>query len=79
MRYMVKIAYYERLNKLLISAEARRRSVLQEIECYREELGRQLGQVSDDIVEGEFREIADLAVAAKESRITLAPSQEESS
>jgi hypothetical protein len=48
------IGYHERLDKLLITATARRNNVLEEIEHYRNGLGQPLRQISDTMIEAEF-------------------------
>jgi hypothetical protein len=47
------LEYHERLDKLLITATARRNNVLEQIERYRDGLGHPLRQVSDKIIEAE--------------------------
>jgi hypothetical protein len=47
------LGYHERLDKLLITATARRNNVLEQIERYRDGLGHPLRQVSDQIIEAE--------------------------
>jgi hypothetical protein len=50
------INYYKRLDRLYSVAMARRDDVLQQLDFYRQGLGRHLRQVSNDIIEGEFIE-----------------------
>ncbi len=48
------LGYHERVDRLLITATARRNNVLDQIERYRDGLGYRLRQASDRIIEGEF-------------------------
>jgi hypothetical protein len=50
------IDYFERLDRLMRVQVARRNDVLEQIEFYRQGLGRHLRQISDDIIDGEFSE-----------------------
>jgi hypothetical protein len=47
------LGYHERVDKLLVTATARRNNVLDQIERYRDRLGLRLRQVSDTIIEAE--------------------------
>jgi hypothetical protein len=70
----VAITYIERLDKLHITATARRNNVLDQIERYRAGLGLRLRQVSDKIIEHEPN-----AVEAQPNQVAapLAPSDEQ--
>ncbi len=48
----VGIVYLERLDKLLMTATARRNNALEQLERYRDGLGYRLRSISDDIIEG---------------------------
>jgi hypothetical protein len=50
------IGYYERLDRLMGVAMARRKAVLEEINLYRVGLGERLRRVSDAIIDAEFSE-----------------------
>jgi hypothetical protein len=50
------IAYFEQLDRLMSVQVARRNDVIEQIEFYRQGLGRHLRQISDDIIDGEFSE-----------------------
>jgi hypothetical protein len=50
------INYYVRLDALYHDAMARREDVLKQLDFYRQGLGRHLGHVTDDIIDGEFSE-----------------------
>ena len=67
----VAIAYIERLDKLHITATARRNNILDQIERYRDGLGHPLRQVSDKIIEAQAN-----AVEAQPKQVAgpLAPS-----
>jgi hypothetical protein len=45
------LGYHERVDRLLVTAAARRNNVLDQIERYRDRLGHRLRQVSDTIIE----------------------------
>jgi hypothetical protein len=47
------LGYHERVDKLLVTATARRNNVLDQIERYRDRLGLRLRQVSDTIIAAE--------------------------
>jgi hypothetical protein len=49
------IEYFERLDKLLNAAIARRNDVLDQLERYRDGLGQHLRRVSDQIIDGECK------------------------
>jgi hypothetical protein len=49
----VTLGYHERVDKLLITATARRNNVLDQIEHYRDGLGCRLRRVTDNIIEAE--------------------------
>lgn len=50
------IDYYERLDRLMGVAVARRKGVLEQIDLYRVGLGERLRRVSDEIIDAEFSE-----------------------
>jgi hypothetical protein len=50
------INYYERLDRLIGVAMARRKDVLEQIDLYRVGLGERLRRVSDEIIDAEFSE-----------------------
>jgi hypothetical protein len=50
------IAYFEQLDRLMSVQVAQRNDVLEQIEFYRQGLGRHLRHISDDIIDGEFSE-----------------------
>ena len=52
------IDYFERLDDLLGVAIARRDDVLAQLDFYRQGLGQRLRQVSDEIIDAEFKETA---------------------
>ena len=55
------IEYFEQLDRLMQVQRACRNDALKEIEFYREGLGQQLRQISDDIIDGEFSDTIQLA------------------
>ena len=48
------IEYYEQLDRLFDKAKARRDDALEQLEFYRQGLGRALGRISDEVIEAEF-------------------------
>jgi hypothetical protein len=68
------IEYYERLDKLLHAAIIRRNDCLDQITHYREHLGHRLRQVSDAIIDAEFKTIDE---GVKPAEAPLVPSKEE--
>jgi phenylpyruvate tautomerase PptA (4-oxalocrotonate tautomerase family) len=50
------IAYFGQLDRLMSVQVAQRNDVLEQIEFYRQGLGRHLRDISDDIIDGEFSE-----------------------
>jgi hypothetical protein len=56
--FRYSIALYERIDKLLESAERRRNTVLREIQHYREGLAHLLEEASDEIIDAEYEETA---------------------
>jgi hypothetical protein len=52
----VGLAHYEHLDRLLVTATARRDNVIDQIERYRHKLDQRLRLVSDQIIEGECNE-----------------------
>jgi hypothetical protein len=52
-----KIDTFERLDRLLASAEARRNNTLHEIDRHRSALGATVRQVVDEVEDAEFRDV----------------------
>jgi hypothetical protein len=52
------IYVYEKIDRLLESAERRRNAVLREIHQYRDSLAHLLEEASNKIIEGEYRKTA---------------------
>jgi hypothetical protein len=55
--FVEQLDNYGRIDALLASAEARRLALLREIERRREHLASRLRKASDDIIDGEFKEL----------------------
>ena len=55
---VAKIGTVERIDQMLTNAEVRRNAALREIERHRKTLGLALQQVSDNVVEAEFEDLA---------------------
>jgi hypothetical protein len=68
------IEYHARLDEMLNTATARRNDVLDQLERYRQGLGRSLRRVSDEIIDAEFNHVE---AEPKENEVPLAPSIEE--
>jgi hypothetical protein len=52
-----KLDSFERLDRMLASAEARRNNALREIDRHRESLGRAMRQAIDEVQDAEFRDV----------------------
>ena len=52
-----KLDSFERLDRMLASAEARRNNALREIDRHREALGRAVRQAIDEVQDAEFRDV----------------------
>lgn|SRR5262249_3974342 len=68
------IEYYERLDKLLNAAITRRNGCLAQITQYRSDLGQHLRQVSDAIIDAEFKNLDE---GEKPAEVPLVPLKEE--
>jgi hypothetical protein len=64
------IDYQERLDRLLNAAYARKREALEQLEFYRTCLGRNIQDVSSEVIEGEFKEAS---VPSDEQQTSLVP------
>jgi hypothetical protein len=67
------IEYHEHLDQLLSTAIARRNDVLDQLDRYRRGLGGRLREVSDEIIDAEFKEVE---AEPTENEVPLAPSIE---
>jgi len=56
MAFLAVISEYERIDRLLVSAEQRRNSVLREMLHYQETLAHLVRQASDEIIDAEYKE-----------------------
>jgi hypothetical protein len=54
---VLKMASIERIDRLIMNAEARRNAVLREVERHRDVLAARLSRAAEDIEDGEFSEI----------------------
>ena len=52
-----KLDSFERLDRMLVSAEARRNNALREIDRHRSALGAAMRQVLDEVEDAEFRDV----------------------
>ncbi len=52
-----KIDFFERIDRMLASAEARRNNALREIDRHREALGATMRQAIDEVQDAEFRDV----------------------
>jgi len=57
-----KIDSFERIDRMLASAEARRNNALREIDRHREALGVAMRQAVDEVQDAEFRDVETGAV-----------------
>jgi hypothetical protein len=53
-----EIESFERIDRLIMNAEARRNAALRELERHRTTLAQDLRQASDDVVEADFEDVA---------------------
>jgi len=58
----IKIDYFERIDRMLASSEARRNSALREIDRHREALGAAMRRAVDKVEDVQFRDVETGAV-----------------
>jgi hypothetical protein len=65
---LADIDSFERIDRMVMNAEARRNAALRELERHRTTLALALRQASDDVVEADFEDVAPDTLAQRATR-----------